>query len=263
MDESPAPSPFADAAAFYDRFRAPYAPGALEHVIAALGLDEGARVLDLGCGPGTIAIPPSRVVGEVVAVDPDAAMLAEGRRLAVEHGRANIRWIQARAEDVGMELGRFRAVTFGQSLHWTDRDRVLRQVADLVEPGGGLAILDEGRRRAPESWFAVAAQLAATYLGRRQRHPMKHPEIDHEPSLRRSSHFSQFEVREFPVEITRDLTSILGCVYSSVQTTRPMFGDRAATFEAELSLALRRLNPSGVFRESLQTAVFIAPKAAA
>jgi hypothetical protein len=70
-------------------------------------------------------------------------------------------------------------------------------------------------------------------------------------------------VREFPSEITRDVASIQGCVYSSVSATRAMFGDRAPAFEAELSQALLRLNPSGVFKERIETALFLAPKATA
>ena len=254
-------SPFASAAIYYDRYRAPYASGALDQVIAAFALGPGSRALDLGCGPGTIAIPLSRVVAEVVAVDPDPHMLAEGQRLAAEMGRGNIRWIQGRAEDVLPGLGHFHAVTLGQSLHWMDRDLVLRRLADIVEDGGGVAILDEGRRRAPESWAGVAADLVSSYLGPTGRHPSKHPEMDHEPSLRRSTHFYIFTVREFPSEITRDVVSILGCVYSSVRSTKPMFGDRAPAFEDELSRILIRLNPSGVFHEALETAVYLAPKA--
>jgi ubiquinone/menaquinone biosynthesis C-methylase UbiE len=263
MADSADPSPFRDAAAYYDRFRPPYAPAALEHVVSALGLDGGARVLDLGCGPGTIAIPLSRVVAEVVAVDPDGAMLAEGRRLAAEQGRGNIRWIQARAEDLAPDLGPFRAATLGQSLHWMDRDRVLAQLADLIEEGGGLAIVDEGQAHRPESWVRTAAAIAASYVGRRPRHPGKHPEVDHAPSLGRSRHFADVTVREFPHEITRDIASVLGCVYSGINATRPMFGDRAPAFEAELTDALLRLAPAGLFHEPLETAVFVAMKRAA
>jgi ubiquinone/menaquinone biosynthesis C-methylase UbiE len=262
MNDSSDSSPFADAAAYYDRSRAPYAPAALDHVISALALDETARVLDLGCGPGTIAIPLSSIVAEVVAVDPDAHMLAEGRRLAAARGRSNIRWVQARAEDALPNLGQFRAATLGQSLHWMDRDQVLSRLAGVVEDGGGLAILDERQGRTPESWAGVTADLVVKYLGRRGRHPRKHPETDHAPSLRRSSQFRAFTVRAFLAETTRDAASILAGVYSSVGSTRPMFGDRAAAFEAELSQALWRLNPSGVFKEGLETAVFLAPKAA-
>ena len=41
-----------------------------------------------------------------------------------------------------------------------------------------------------------------------------------------------------------------------------MFGDRAPDFEAELFEALMRFNPSGVFREHLETEVLLAPKMA-
>jgi SAM-dependent methyltransferase len=258
MDESP----FAEAAVWYAQGRAPYAPGALDHVVAALALDERARVLDLGCGPGTIAIPLSHRVAEVVAVDLDENMLAEGRRLAALAGRGNIRWVRGRAEDVLPGIGRFRAATLGQSLHWMDRDRVLSLLAEAIEDGGGLAILDEGLARRPESWAPVAADLVTKYLGPSGRHPGKHPEVDHAPSLRRSARFHDYAVLEFSSQIARDIASILGGVYSSVRSTRAAFGDRATAFEAELSQALLRLNPSGLFPERIETAVFVAHKAA-
>ena len=254
------PSPFDDAAIYYDRFRAPYAPAALRYMGDTLGLGRDARILDLGCGPGTVAIPLSRRVAEVVAVDPGAAMLSQARRLAALRGVTNIRWIQGRAEDLPSDLGTFQLVTMGQSFHWMDRDRVLRQLADLVEPGGALAILDEGRRRPQESWEPLAAAVAGRFLTRRGRHPLKHPEVAHAPSLRRSSHFADFTVREFAFEISRDTASILGCVYAGVGLSKSALGERAAAFETELVEALLRLNPSGLFHEQLETAVLIAPR---
>ncbi len=82
MDDSGIASHFNEAAAYYDRFRAPYAPAALEHIASVFRLTDGVRVLDLGCGPGSVAIPLSRFGAEVVAVDPNEKMLARGRLLA-------------------------------------------------------------------------------------------------------------------------------------------------------------------------------------
>jgi len=262
MSESPDASPFEKTAPFYDAHRAPYAPAAIDHVVSAFGLSPGVRVLDLGCGPGTIAIPLSRTGAEVVAVDRDAAMIAQGRRLAAERGAGPIDWRCARAEDALPGLGRFRLATLGQSLHWMDRDLVLRQLADVIEDGGGLAVLDEARSRPRAIWEPLTLSVVAKYLGRRGRHPMKHPESAHEPSLARSEHFSRFTVREFPFAITRDVASILGWVYSSVSAEKSMFGDRLAAFETELGEALLRLNPSGRFEETVQTAVYVARKTA-
>jgi Methyltransferase domain len=81
-ETAPELSPFAGTAPFYDRFRAPYAQAAIDFIVERYHLGDGSRALDLGCGPGTIAIPLSYAAAEVVAVDADAEMIAEGKRLA-------------------------------------------------------------------------------------------------------------------------------------------------------------------------------------
>ena len=154
-------SPFAGAEQYYDRFRAPYPQAAIDFIVERYDLSEGVRALDLGCGPGTIAIPLSRSVAEVVAVDPDGEMIAEGRRLAASRGRQNIQWRQLRAEDMSLEGGPFRVTTIGQAFHWMHRDEVLRKLAILTANGGGLALVNPGKRRPQESWETVASQIVA------------------------------------------------------------------------------------------------------
>jgi ubiquinone/menaquinone biosynthesis C-methylase UbiE len=256
-------SPFAGTARYYDRFRAPYAQAAFDFIVKAYDLSGNVRALDLGCGPGTIAIPLSYMVAEVVAVDPDADMIAEGRRLAASRSRQNIQWLQSRAEDISPEAGPFRVTTIGQAFHWMDRDVVLRKIAILMADGGGLALVNPGKRRPQESWEPVANQVVAKFLGPRPRHPKSNPqEPEHEPALQRSEHFSKFAAHEFSSTITRDVNSIIGCVYSLSSSAKPLFGKKAKAFETELSKALLSLNPAGVFREQIETEVVIAPKKA-
>jgi ubiquinone/menaquinone biosynthesis C-methylase UbiE len=263
MPASSDASPFAGTARYYDRFRAPYAPAALDLIVARYDLGEGVRALDLGSGPGTLAIPLSSTVAEIVAVDPDAEMIAEGRRLALSSGRRNIQWLRARAEDISPEAGPFRVATIGQAFHWMDRDEVLHKLAVLIEDGGGLALVNPGRRRPQESWEPAALEVVAAFLGPRARHPQSNPqEPEHEPALRRSECFSRFSAFEFPTRITRDLNSIIGSIYSTSSSARPLFGDNAPAFEAELSRVLLGLNPAGVFDEHVETEVLIAPKRA-
>jgi hypothetical protein len=57
----------------------------------------------------------------------------------------------------------------------------------------------------------------------------------------------------FPSTITRDMNSIIGCVYPISSSARPLFGDNAKAFEAELTEALLSLNPLGVFNEQVET----------
>src|ERR1700761_4031264 len=252
-------SPFAGTARYYDSFRAPYAQAAFDFIVEACDLGARARGLDLGCGPGTIAIPLSSRVAEVVAVDPDADMISVGRQLAASRGCRNIQWLQSRAEDISPEDGPFRVATIGQAFHWMDRDEVLRKLAILIADGGGLALLNPGKRRPQESWEPIANHVVAKFLGPRARHPRSNPqEPEHEPALRRSEYFSEFTAHEFPGTITRDIHSIIGFIYSTSSSAMRMFGDKAAAFEAKLSEALLRLNPAGVFHEQVETEVVVA-----
>ncbi len=254
-------SPFGGTAPYYDRFRAPYARAAIDYIVERYDLRNDVRALDLGCGPGTIAIPLSYKVAEVFAVDPDADMIAEGQRLAASQGRQNIQWLRSRAEDISLGAELFRVVTIGQAFHWMDRDEVLRKLAVLIADGGGLALVNPGKRRPQESWEPVADQIAAKFLGPRTRHPKSNPqEPENEPALVRSEYFSNFAAQEFPSTITRDINSIVGCVYSRSSSAKPLFGDKAKAFEAELTKSLLSLNPAGVFNEQVETEVVIALK---
>jgi ubiquinone/menaquinone biosynthesis C-methylase UbiE len=261
MPVSPDASPFAGTARFYDRFRAPYAPAAFDFIVEAFGLGADARALDLGCGPGSVAIPLSGRLAEVVALDSDADMIAEGRRLAATKGRRNIQWLHARAEDISLDAGPFQVATIGQAFHWMDRDAVLRKLAVLIEDGGGLALVNPGRRRPQESWEPLATEIVTQFLGPRTRHPKSNPqEPENEPALLRSEYFCDLTAHEFPSIITRDINSIIGWVYSISNSARPLFGGHADVFEAELTNALLSLNPAGVFTEQVETEVVLAPR---
>ena len=129
---------FAGAAAFYDRGRLPNAPGLADALQKALGLDGRGRLLDVGCGPGTVTLPLADLFQEAVGLDADAGMIREAQRLACERGVMNARWVHGRAEDLPAGLGTFGVVTFAASFHWMDRPLVAR-----VHPTDARA----GRRR--------------------------------------------------------------------------------------------------------------------
>jgi ubiquinone/menaquinone biosynthesis C-methylase UbiE len=141
------------AAAHYRSGRPAYSPQLEAVLTEELKLDGCGRLLDGGCGPGILTVRIAYVFEEAVGLDPDPAMLAEGRRVANERGITNIRWVQAVAEDLpGAAPGPYRVVTFGQSFHWTDEARVAEAVYDILEPGGALALIVhtvEGRPAPP------------------------------------------------------------------------------------------------------------------
>ena len=141
-DVSYDPTIYRGTAAYYARGRPAYSRELVPTLAAEAGLDGTGRLLDAGCGPGVLTIALVGHFADAIGLDPEAEMLAEGARRAAETGIGNIRWVQARAEDLpALGLGPFKLVTFGQSFHWTDRERVAATVYELLAPGGALALI--------------------------------------------------------------------------------------------------------------------------
>lgn len=77
---------FLGTAAHYQRGRLPYAPGLADVLAEVLRLDGRGRLIDVGCGPGTLALSLAHLFRGIVGVDPDSGMIAEAKREAAERG---------------------------------------------------------------------------------------------------------------------------------------------------------------------------------
>src|SRR4051794_20498628 len=135
------PSLYAGSASYYVRGRVPYPAALVDLLVSELGLDGRGRLLDVGCGPGSLTLPLAAHFEQVVGVDADEQMLAEGERQAASAGIGNVEWVHARAEDLAPPLGPFSAVTMAQSFHWMDRERVAGLLRQLLSGGDALAFV--------------------------------------------------------------------------------------------------------------------------
>jgi ubiquinone/menaquinone biosynthesis C-methylase UbiE len=75
----------------------------VEKTIAGTDICPESRVLDIGAGPGTLAIPFAKKVAQVTAVEPAAGMASMLREMAADQGIRNISLVQKRWEDVDVE----------------------------------------------------------------------------------------------------------------------------------------------------------------
>ena len=89
---------FAGAAGYYERGRLPYAPGLADVFARSLALDGRGRLLDVGCGPGTVTLRLAPLFDAAVGLDPDPGMLAYASRAAALQGAGNVTWVRQRAE---------------------------------------------------------------------------------------------------------------------------------------------------------------------
>jgi trans-aconitate methyltransferase len=87
------PSLYSGSARYYARGRVAYPPGLAAAFAAELALDGSGRLLDVGCGPGSLTLPLAGSFEEAVGLDADGDMVAEAGRLAEDAGIRNCRWV--------------------------------------------------------------------------------------------------------------------------------------------------------------------------
>ncbi|HEX9439118.1 MAG TPA: class I SAM-dependent methyltransferase [Roseiflexaceae bacterium] len=227
---------------------------------AELGLDGAGRLLDVGCGPGILIVELAHRFNQVVGLDPDAEMLAEGERRAAEAGIEHIRWVHARGEDIpALDLGTFNLVTFGQSFHWTDREQVAEAVYDILKPGGALALISHAHAGRPQPAgpgyppipHEAIRSLIERYLGPRRRagQGFASPPADRYEDALARTRFGAPRRLFAPgrPDIIRNIDDVLAGYFSMSYAAPHLFGDMRAEFEAAFRAELTRHSPSGLF----------------
>ena len=126
------------------------------------------RVLDVGCGTGSLAIALARTGRIVTGIDPAAASLEVAR---AKDGAAAVTWIHGDADRIP-PIGADLAVMTGNvaQVFLTDEDwaRVLRAIATALRPGGYLVFeTRRPERRAWEEWAADPGPLTLDTPGGR------------------------------------------------------------------------------------------------
>jgi SAM-dependent methyltransferase len=250
-------------APFYGRGRLPYAPELADRLATALSPDGHGRLIDVGCGPGVLALTLADLFAEAIGVDPDPGMLAEAERRAAAAGLSNLRWVRARAEELPARLGAFQVATFGQSFHWMDRPRVAALIFCLLEPGGAFVqVADVKEDRAatgqglpdPEPPYAAIGDLVRRYLGpipRAGQGLLRHGTPDGEAAVLEAAGFAAPERLRVPDARTlkRTADDVVAWVYSRAGSAPHLFGNRGDAFETDLRQLLRDASPSGQFAE--------------
>jgi ubiquinone/menaquinone biosynthesis C-methylase UbiE len=122
---------FGGSADDYDRLRPDWPVAAVDRAVELLGLAPTAEVLDLGAGTGKLTRLLAERFGRVIAIEPDERMRA---LLEVEA-------VAGTAERIPLPDASADAVFVGDAFHWFDGPAALAEIARVLRPRGGLALL--------------------------------------------------------------------------------------------------------------------------
>jgi SAM-dependent methyltransferase len=109
---------------------------AIEGVAPAM--QEGSRLVDLGCGGGQLCVHVANLGWRAVGVDSAPGMIDEAR---AEAEGLDVEWIVASYDESGLPDGEFDAVTaMGLVEYLPDDDGLFAEAARLLRPGGRFAV---------------------------------------------------------------------------------------------------------------------------
>ncbi len=235
---------FASTVAYYESARAPYGAAFFSAAAQKLGLDRSQRLLDVGAGPGILAIGFRPYCREVVGVDPEPGMV-EAARAAADRAGGVISFIEGRFEDVAANLGAFDIVTIGRAIHWLDPELARRALDRAVAPRGRVLVCGATTakdRRNP--WLETFNAVRDRWKGDR-------PSRDHHTFFANGEFMRTGTIRvegTYPVPVERLVERVLSMSTSSSER----LGEELPAMKSAMREALAPFSSDGMIEDIVE-----------
>ena len=174
---------FQAGAAAYEIARPGYPDDAVAVLAGELGITAGTVVCDLAAGTGKLTRRLVDLGASVVAVEPVEGMRAQ--LLAAVPGATAV---DGTAESIPLPDASVDAVTVAQAFHWFDAPAALDEIARILKPGGGLALLWNERDEST-AWVAEMSRLIRWH----ERTVSRYQHVDWSAVVASSGHFTPLE----------------------------------------------------------------------
>jgi SAM-dependent methyltransferase len=236
---------FGNAAADYERGR----PGWPDEVAGVGGLSPTAEVLDLGAGTGKLTRVLARRFERVVAVEPDASMLAVLRQvtdcyLAVEGS----------AEEIPLTDASVDGVFCAEAFHWFDWPAALAEIERVLRPQGSVVLCFS----TADGGQYIPLSEAGWEIARGYRRPGLEPGGTivesgawQEPFEAPDSAFEPLRTESFPYVHVHDADAVVARVLST-----SVFAALPPEERQRLAEELRPVVPDGVYETRLRAEVW-------
>jgi SAM-dependent methyltransferase len=230
----------------------------IAHVAALTCLPRGGRVLDLGCGPGQLALAFSAFAAEVLAVDPEPATLRVAGEAA---GNVPIQFIHGRADDLGPAFDRFHLAVMGRSFQWMDRAETLRRLDRMIEPGGAVALFGDTHPDLPDNaWRLAWREVLAEYCAPDRGPPhqdvgwVRHEAFLLDSAFGRLDSVGAIDRRRIPV------ATLVSRALSQSSHSEDVLGGRVAAMSEAVRRALEPFTVAGMITEVVETYALVATR---
>jgi SAM-dependent methyltransferase len=221
--DRPLPVAFGSVAATYDTVRPAYFVPLLDRAQEALELTSDATVLDLAAGTGRLTRELLKRFASVIAVEPDEEM-----RALIESGAA----LAGTAEAIPLPDGSVDGVFVGEAFHWFDPAPAIVEIARVLRPRGGLAVIST-------HWWETDPALPEPALAL-LREPYDRSADQRRPpwdSAFENSPFERLRYEHFEEGRTVDADTLL-TLYSTTSALAALQHDRRAALLADVQALL-------------------------
>jgi SAM-dependent methyltransferase len=239
---------FASTVEFYARYREPYPPKFFQKVAEQIGLCGDETLLDVGCGPGMLAIGFAPFVGSCTGLDPEPGMIAAAKDAAARAGVA-LSLIEGRIEEFPT-THTYDVITIGRAHHWLERTPTLKVLERILAPGSGRILLcrASGVETRETPWVKPYRKVRSAWASARPEE-RQYRVVPSEWFV--DSCFS--EMGETSVNERRQVTiaGLIGRALSRSNTSPEVVAGGQEKFEAEIATALEPFVRGGVLVEQI------------
>jgi SAM-dependent methyltransferase len=220
----------------YDRYRPGWPETAVDGALERFGLGRDAVILDLAAGTGKLTKLLVERAERVIAVEP----LDDMRRL-LEHAVPDAEAVTGTADEIPVEDGAVDAVFVAEAFHWFDTREAVAEMARVIRPGGGLALMWNVHSFDNVPWTAAVGPVIAEFVPRAalsndRNSPERWGEVFDGPAFGPLSKF------EAPNEQRTDVDGFIGHVMTWSHT-RAMDQDGRDALAAAIREAFARQEP--------------------
>ena len=230
---------------YYLKYRRDCPESIIQMISNEFNLTSDSTILDLGTGTGQIAIPISKLVNKVHAIDINSGMI---ERAITRAGELKIDNISFRVLDANKDriMGKYDVAVFGSSFHWFDRASILKKLKFVINKG--ICILGaQSIWNGKSEWEKKITELIQKYLGKDRKAGNTTYDIDtpHEEVLSESE-FSDFSSNDIIIQNKYTIDELIGLIYSTSYGKPEFFGENITQFDEEARSILSKNSDNGV-----------------